>query len=71
MGINRRTFLKQAGLAAASIPALSLSGLAKGTRRNNAVRPNILLILADDLGCYGSEIETPNLGQWASFYPNV
>ena len=34
-------------------------------------RPNIVLIMADDLGfsdlgCYGSEIETPNLDQLAS-----
>ena len=33
-------------------------------------RPNIVLIMADDLGfsdlgCYGSEIETPNLDQLA------
>ena len=38
---------------------------------SNQQRPNIVLIMADDLGfsdlgCYGSEIETPNLDQLAS-----
>ncbi|MEI6536241.1 MAG: sulfatase-like hydrolase/transferase, partial [Verrucomicrobiaceae bacterium] len=40
-------------------------------RAETAKRPNILVILADDLGfsdigCYGSEIATPNLDQLAS-----
>lgn len=46
--------------------ALAASGIAAESKR-----PNILLILADDLGfsdlgCYGSEIATPNLDRLAS-----
>lgn len=40
-------------------------------RANGAAKPNILLIMADDLGfsdlgCYGGEIETPNLDSLAA-----
>ncbi|MEY2427925.1 MAG: hypothetical protein QOJ40_810, partial [Verrucomicrobiota bacterium] len=46
-------------------PCLIVSFLALGSA-HAAQRPNILLILADDLGwsdvgCYGSEIKTPNI----------
>jgi len=56
----RRTQICCTVLFALSVAALALS--AEGAPR----RPNVLLILADDLGysdlgCYGSEIETPNL----------
>lgn len=41
-----------------------------GWSENNTSKPNIVLILADDLGwsdigCYGSEVKTPNLDQLA------
>lgn len=64
---TRRDFIKTAGLGALSLglPALWSAGDSKGT-----VRPNIVLILADDmgwsdLGCYGSEIATPHLDRLA------
>src|SRR5580692_515807 len=54
--INRREFLGAAAAAAFAKPAR---------------RPNIILIMADDmgfsdLGCYGSEIATPNLDRLAA-----
>lgn len=56
--INRRQFLH-------SLPAASALTAAAASQR-----PNILLILADDLGysdpgCYGGEIETPNIDRLA------
>lgn len=65
--ISRRNFLQisLASLATAkglsSLPAFSQS---------SQTQPNIIIILADDLGfsdigCYGAEIETPNLDQLA------
>ncbi len=48
----------------------ALATFAAEARGAGAARPNILLILADDvgfsdLGCYGGEIETPNLDKLA------
>jgi len=55
---NRRNFLKGLGIA----------GLLSGIRTHtaNAARPNILVILVDDMGysdigCYGAEVSTPNI----------
>src|SRR5947207_55210 len=53
------------------LTALAFLGSSAGTLLAEGARPNILVILADDLGfsdlgCYGSEIETPNLDRLAT-----
>ncbi|MFC1806399.1 arylsulfatase, partial [Planctomycetota bacterium] len=64
--MKRREFIRCAagGAASVAVPALAAQG-------TGAKRPNIVLIMADDmgfsdLGCYGGEIETPNLDRLAA-----
>jgi len=59
-GMDRRSFLGAAAAAAAGAPV----------RKDG--RPDIVVILADDLGysdvgCYGGEIETPNIDRLARY----
>jgi len=64
MDLNRRNFLKKAGLTAAGLSLMSCNVFKKE-------KPNIIYILADDLGygelgCYGQDkIETPNIDKLA------
>lgn len=68
--LNRRQFLKAAGISAG---ALVFGGCSSGLRKNAATaeRPNIIFIMADDmgygdLGCYGQKhIKTPNIDRLA------
>jgi arylsulfatase len=62
---SRRQFLRTAVSAGVAGVAASLSGCGGGV-----ARPNILMILADDLGfsdigCFGGEIKTPHLDRLA------
>ena len=72
--ILRRDFVKNASAAGLGAAAMSLTNCAGVAQRsalgNTSNRPNIILIMGDDmgysdLGCYGSEINTPNLNRLA------
>ncbi|MBW8035761.1 MAG: arylsulfatase [Planctomycetes bacterium] len=66
--MERRYFLKLSGLAAVSF----ISGCQiSGRRAGKQSRPNVVLMVGDDIGfsdigCYGSEIATPNLDRLAA-----
>ena len=77
LDLTRRSFLKMAIAAAAETAPTRMQAVVKSRR------PNILLILADDMGfsdigCYGSEIDTPNIDgiaqrglRFTQFYNNA
>ncbi|MHC4167355.1 MAG: sulfatase-like hydrolase/transferase, partial [Planctomycetota bacterium] len=64
--ITRRRFL---GMIGAGTSALIMSRLTGAS--DNRRRPNIVIIIGDDIGysdfgCYGGEIETPNIDRLAA-----
>ena len=69
---TRRDFLKAAGLGAAVLSLYAPSSQAdRSANRTSKVRPNIVLIMADDMGfsdigCYSGEIHTPNINRLAT-----
>jgi arylsulfatase A-like enzyme len=73
MMINRRQFVKNfgKGILGSAFCGLSFSTIACGSENKMKRPPNIVLILADDLGwgdlaCYGNkEIKTPNIDRLA------
>jgi len=66
---TRRQFLRTA--AGAALGAAMVGPLVRRARAAAADRPNIILIMADDMGfsdigCYGGEIATPNIDRLAA-----
>jgi len=72
--ISRRKFLKRgiyAGMALSVLPASCHLQTPKQSTQKPKGKPNILFILADDMGysdseCYGGEVATPNLAKLAA-----
>jgi arylsulfatase A-like enzyme len=67
---TRRDFIKAMAVGVTSL-VLPRSGSLARTPDNGRKRPNIVLIMADDMGysdigCYGGEIHTPNLDRLAA-----
>ena len=69
--LSRRTFLKGIGLCAAALAAPGCNAVRRTANDKRPDKPNVIVIMCDDMGfsdigCYGSEIETPNLDKLAA-----
>jgi len=70
LSYTRRDFLKTIGLGAASLAMSGCLGAAQ-RRGRRGKGPNIIVMMSDDMGfsdigCYGGEIQTPNLDNLAA-----
>ncbi|MBA7579791.1 hypothetical protein ES708_21667 [subsurface metagenome] len=69
--MRRKDFIKTVGLGAAAIGTSCMPLSSRLSKSGQAQRPNIILIMADDMGfsdigCYGGEIATPNIDRLAN-----
>lgn len=73
MNLNiHQNSIKSLTVTMSLIPIANLALMAENKQNGTSEKPNIILILCDDLGysqlgCYGSEIKTPNLDSLANY----
>ncbi len=73
VNVSRRRFLQHVAACGMGLAELSRAATSRAASRSapSTRRPNILIVIADDMGysdagCYGGEVETPNLDRLAA-----